>query len=81
LPRQLDQEFEGQVAESSRLAFRIAFIEDVWEQKIDQASLESLFEAADSTESAEIAPMPIAGLEPIDIKPLNPAVTERGGSL
>ncbi len=61
-------------------AFR-SFIEDVREQKIDPASLESLFQAAESAEAAEIAPMPIAGLEPIDIKPLNPAVTERGGSL
>ena len=60
-------------------AFR-SFIEDVREQKIDPASLESLFQAAESA-AAEIAPMPIAGLEPIDIKPLNPAVSERGGSL
>ena len=61
-------------------AFR-SFMEDVREQNIDPASLESLFQAAESAEAAEIAPLPIAGLEPIDIKPLNPAVTERGGSL
>ena len=58
-----------------------SFMEDVREQKIDPASLESLFQAAESADAVEIAPMPIAGLEPIDIKPLNPAVTERGGSL
>ena len=61
-------------------AFR-SFMEDVREQNIDPASLESLFQAAESAGAAEIAPLPIAGLEPIDIKPLNPAVTERGGSL
>lgn len=61
-------------------AFR-SFMEDMREQKIDPASLESLFQAAESIEAAEIAPLPIAGLEPIDIKPLNPAVTERGESL
>ena len=61
-------------------AFR-NFMEDVREQKIDPASLESLFQAAESVEAAEIAALPIAGLEPIDIKPLNPAVTERGESL
>jgi hypothetical protein len=61
-------------------AFR-SFMEDVREQKIDSASLESLFQAAESVEAAEIAPLPIAGLEPIDIKPLNPAFTDRGGSL
>ena len=61
-------------------AFR-SFMEDVREQKIDTASLKSLFHAAESAEAVEIAPLPIAGLEPIDIKPLNPAVTERGGSL
>jgi hypothetical protein len=61
-------------------AFR-SFMEDMREQKIDPASLESLFQAAESVEAAEIAPLPIAGLEPIDIKPLNPAVTERGESL
>ena len=61
-------------------AFR-SFMEDVREQKIDPASLGSLFQAAENVEAAEIAPLPIAGLEPIDIKPLNPAVTERGGSL
>jgi len=58
-----------------------SFMEDMREQKIDAASLESLFQAAESVEAAEIAPLPIAGLEPIDIKPLNPAVTERGESL
>ena len=61
-------------------AFR-GFMEDVREQKIDPASLERLLQAAESAEAAGIAPMPIPGLEPIDIKPLNPAVTERGESL
>ena len=62
-------------------AFR-SFIEDVQEQRIDPSHLEVLFEAAERSRSAEIKPMPIAGLDPIVIPPLTPAVPEKeGGSL
>jgi hypothetical protein len=58
-----------------------SFLEDVQQQKIDPGRLKALFEAAEKAHAVEeIAPMPIAGIEPIRIPPLNSSSTE-GGSL
>lgn len=61
-------------------AFR-SFVEEVEDRKIDAAKLEGLFDAAEKTRTGEIVPMPIAGLEPIVIQPLNSAASERRGDL
>lgn len=54
------------------------FVEAVEKQNIDPSRLQKVFEAAERTHKQDIAPMPLAGLEPIKIEPLSPAAPERG---
>jgi hypothetical protein len=59
------------------------FIEDVQERRIDPAKLEALFQASERAQRiVEIAPDPIAAIEPIVVPPLGPVVPDNeGGSL
>jgi hypothetical protein len=60
-------------------AFR-NFLEDVHEKKIDPSSLAGLLQAAEKARLVEdIAPMPIAGLEPIHVPPLESSVPVKEG--
>jgi hypothetical protein len=59
------------------------FIEDVQERRIDPAKLEALFQASERAQRiVEIAPDPIASIDPIVVPPLVPVVPDNeGGSL
>jgi hypothetical protein len=62
-------------------AFR-SFLDGIEKRKIDPVMLEKLFAAAERAQSAVIEPMPVAGLEPIEIPAVTaPAPEKEGGSL
>ena len=59
-----------------------SLLDDIDDMKIDPKVLAGLFDQAARAQTESIAPMPIAGLEPMVIQPLNLAVSgKEGGSL